>query len=185
MATATARARFLSLAVQACLNGECKRVPIRTRSPQITVRARSWGNLPIDVSVPLLRAAAGRKHPLGGMTNIGLIHCSRDFSPFEASRSAMIHPRKFRDGPMKDDGPDPLQDALELRAHVKGLRALLEFQRWQIEVLNDRLYASASGGTAARRLLALKQSEAGTSRSWRDSGSLAHRADPAGRARKK
>lgn len=66
---------------------------------------------------------------------------------------------------MKDDGPDPLQDALELRAHVKGLKALLEFQRWQIEVLNDRLYASASGGTAARRLHALKQREAQAPRS--------------------
>ncbi|HZH11441.1 MAG TPA: hypothetical protein VEZ24_13840 [Microvirga sp.] len=60
---------------------------------------------------------------------------------------------------MKVGGPDPLQDALELRAHIKGLQALLEFQRWQIEVLNDRLYAAQSGGTAARRLLALKQSE--------------------------
>lgn len=60
---------------------------------------------------------------------------------------------------MKASGPDPLQDALELKAHVRGLKALLELQRWQIEVLNDRLYASASGGTAARRLLALKQGE--------------------------
>lgn len=60
---------------------------------------------------------------------------------------------------MKVGGPHPLQDALELRAHVRGLQALLEFQRRQIEVLNDRLYAAQSGGTAARRLLALKQSE--------------------------
>jgi len=60
---------------------------------------------------------------------------------------------------MNTCGPDPLQDALELRAHVRGLRALLEFQRWQIEVLNDKLYTSESGGAAARRLLALKQSE--------------------------
>ncbi len=60
---------------------------------------------------------------------------------------------------MKTRGPDPLQDALELKARVKGLKALLEFQRWQIEVLNDRLYASESGGTAARRLLVLKQHE--------------------------
>ncbi|WP_243373160.1 hypothetical protein [Microvirga solisilvae] len=60
---------------------------------------------------------------------------------------------------MKVGGPDPLQEALELRAHIRGLQALLEFQRWQIEVLNDRLYAAQSGGTAARRLLALKKSE--------------------------
>lgn len=56
-------------------------------------------------------------------------------------------------------GPDPLQDALELRAQIRGLKALLDLQRWQIEVLNDRLYAADPGGTAARRLLALKQSE--------------------------
>ncbi|MEZ0172019.1 hypothetical protein [Microvirga sp. TS319] len=61
---------------------------------------------------------------------------------------------------MKTCSPNLLQDALELRAHVRGLKALLEFQQWQIEVMNDRLYASESGGKAARRLLALKQSEA-------------------------
>lgn len=60
---------------------------------------------------------------------------------------------------MTTDGPDPLQDALDLQAQIKSLMALLEFQRWQIEVLNDRLYSSKPGGTAARRLLALKQSE--------------------------
>lgn len=60
---------------------------------------------------------------------------------------------------MKVDGPDLLQDALELRAHIRGLQSLLEYQRWQIEVLNDRLYDAQSGGTAAQRLLALKQSE--------------------------
>lgn len=72
---------------------------------------------------------------------------------------------------MKTCGPNPLQDALELNAHVRGLKALLEFQRWQIEVLNDRLYTSESGGTAARRLLALKQSEAESSRRQRSSRS--------------
>jgi hypothetical protein len=40
------------------------------------------------------------------------------------------------------------------------LKALLELQRWQIEVLNDRLYSSDPGGVAAKRLLALKRSEA-------------------------
>ena len=60
---------------------------------------------------------------------------------------------------MKRHGPHFLQDALELEAHVRGLKALLEFQRWQIERLNDRLYASESGGKAAQRLLALKQRE--------------------------
>jgi len=72
---------------------------------------------------------------------------------------------------MKTRGPNPLQDALELRAHVRGLKALLEFQRWQIEVLNDRLYAAESGGKAARRLLALKQSEAEATRKRKVSGS--------------
>jgi hypothetical protein len=73
--------------------------------------------------------------------------------------SAMIHPKTFRDGPMMLSGPDPLQDALELRAQIRGLKALLDLQRWQIEVLNERLYSAQPGGTAARRLLALKQSE--------------------------
>jgi hypothetical protein len=83
----------------------------------------------------------------------------------------MIHPRNGRGGPMKNSGPDPLQDALELRAHVRGLKALLEFQRWQIEVLNEKLYASATGGKAARRLLALKQREAEATRLRKRSGS--------------
>jgi hypothetical protein len=72
---------------------------------------------------------------------------------------------------MKACGPDPLQDALELKAHIRGLKALLELQRRQIEVLNDRLYSSQPGGTAARRLLALKQSETGETRLRRRSGS--------------
>lgn len=56
-------------------------------------------------------------------------------------------------------GPNPLQDALELRAQIRGLKALLDLQRWQIGALNERLYSAAPGGIAARRLLALKQSE--------------------------
>ena len=60
---------------------------------------------------------------------------------------------------MMTDGPDPLKDALDLQARVRALRTLLELQRWQIEVLNDRLYSSDPGGIAARRLLALKRSE--------------------------
>ncbi|MBB4040006.1 hypothetical protein GGR34_001657 [Microvirga flocculans] len=56
-------------------------------------------------------------------------------------------------------GPDPLQDARDLQARVRALKALLELQRWQVEVLNDRLYSSAPGGVAAKRLLALKRSE--------------------------
>lgn len=62
-------------------------------------------------------------------------------------------------GPMTGDDPDPLKDALDLQIRVSSLRALLELQRWQIEVLNDRLYSSEPGGVAARRLLALKKSE--------------------------
>lgn len=58
-----------------------------------------------------------------------------------------------------------------MKAHVRSLKALLELQRWQIEVLNERLYASAPGGTAARRLVALKQSEAGISRLRKKTGS--------------
>jgi hypothetical protein len=71
----------------------------------------------------------------------------------------MIHPKIVRDGPMTTGGPDPLKDALALQARVKGLQALLELQRWQIEVLNNRLYSSEPGGIAARRLLDLKRRE--------------------------
>ena len=107
----------------------------------------------------LLRAVADWK-PRSGWTNIHLCFHPLGIScPLEASYSAMIHPKTVRGGPMNTCGPDPLKDALQLRAHVRGLKALLEFQRWQIEVLNDRLYASDSGGAAARRLFALKQSE--------------------------
>jgi|GEM_PF-5235962 len=60
---------------------------------------------------------------------------------------------------MTGDAPNPLKDALDLQSRVRSLRALLELQRWQIEVLNDRLYASDPGGIAAKRLLALKRSE--------------------------
>ncbi|QRM28660.1 hypothetical protein [Microvirga sp. VF16] len=60
---------------------------------------------------------------------------------------------------MTTSGPDPLKDALVLQARVRGLQALLELQRWQIEVLNNRLYSSEPGGVAARRLLDLKRSE--------------------------
>jgi hypothetical protein len=75
------------------------------------------------------------------------------------ARSDMIHPKIVRDGPMATSGPDPLTDALTLQARVRGLQALLELQRWQIEVLNNRLYSSEPGSIAARRLLALKRSE--------------------------
>jgi hypothetical protein len=43
------------------------------------------------------------------------------------------------------------------------LQSLLELQRWQIEVLNNRLYSSEPGSIAARRLLSLKRSEAARS----------------------
>ncbi len=60
---------------------------------------------------------------------------------------------------MTTGGPDPLKDALDLQARVRALQALLELQRWQIEVLNNRLYSSTPGGVAAQRLLAIKRSE--------------------------
>jgi hypothetical protein len=71
----------------------------------------------------------------------------------------MIHRSIASHDPIAISGPDPLRDALDLQARVKALRALLELQRWQIEVLNERLYSSAPGAVAARRLLALKRSE--------------------------
>ena len=61
---------------------------------------------------------------------------------------------------MTTGGPDPLKDAVALQTRLRTLQALLELQRWQIEVLNNRLYSSEPGGIAARRLLDLKRREA-------------------------
>ena len=74
----------------------------------------------------------------------------------------MIHPKIVRDGPLTAGGPDPLKDARDLQARIRALRALLELQRWQIEVLSNRLHSSDPGAIAARRLLALKRSETKT-----------------------
>jgi len=71
----------------------------------------------------------------------------------------MIHRDIGSHGSMTGRNPDPLKDALDLQSRVRALKALLELQRWQIEVLNDRLYSSDPGGVAAKRLLALKRSE--------------------------
>ena len=91
--------------------------------------------------------------------------CSWQASPIDVhslARSDMIHRDIGSHDSMTGDDPDPLKDALDLQNRVRSLRALLELQRWQIEVLNDRLYPSDAGGTAARRLLALKRSETET-----------------------
>ncbi len=74
----------------------------------------------------------------------------------------MIHRNTGSHGSMTGHHPDPLRDALDLQHRVRSLRALLELQRWQIEVLSDRLYSSDPGGIAAKRLLALKRSETET-----------------------
>jgi len=63
---------------------------------------------------------------------------------------------------MTTGGPDPLKDARVLEARVRALQALLELQRWQIDVLSKKLYSSEPGGIAARRLLDLKRLEAQT-----------------------
>ena len=70
----------------------------------------------------------------------------------------MTHPKVMRGGPTTS-GPDPLKDALDLQARIRALKALLELQRWQIEVLNEKLYSSEPGDVAARRLISLKQRE--------------------------
>lgn len=54
---------------------------------------------------------------------------------------------------------DPLRDAHILQVRIRALRALLDLQRWQVEVLADRLYSTKPGGVAARRLLFLKQTK--------------------------
>jgi hypothetical protein len=52
---------------------------------------------------------------------------------------------------------NPLRDAQSLCARIEGLKALLELQRRQVEAWETRLYGNAPAGTAARRLVALKQ----------------------------
>lgn len=52
-----------------------------------------------------------------------------------------------------------LHEARVLQARIRGLKALLEFQQWQIETLSDKLHAETPGGVAAKRLLALKHSK--------------------------
>ncbi|MBJ6124483.1 hypothetical protein [Microvirga splendida] len=94
---------------------------------------------------PACRACSWQSHPI-------------DVHPI--ARSDMIHCDIGSHGFMTGDDTDPLKDALDLQSRVKALKALLELQRWQIEVLNERLYSSDPGGTAAKRLLALKRSEA-------------------------
>ncbi len=54
---------------------------------------------------------------------------------------------------------DPLQDARQLQAGIKTLRALLDLQLRQVERWNARLYEQTAGGSAAQRLVALKQAE--------------------------
>jgi hypothetical protein len=72
----------------------------------------------------------------------------------------MIHRKTASHRSMESGRPGPLEDALDLQVRVRTLKALLELQRWQVEVLNDRLYSSEPGGIAARRLLDLKRREA-------------------------
>lgn len=52
-----------------------------------------------------------------------------------------------------------LHESRVLHAQIKGLNALLQLQKWQVAALEDRLHAQTPGGVAARRLLALKNSE--------------------------
>ncbi len=49
-----------------------------------------------------------------------------------------------------------IDDVTELHDHIQRLRALLDLQRRQVGVIEARLYPSGPGGTAARRLMALK-----------------------------
>jgi hypothetical protein len=72
----------------------------------------------------------------------------------------MIHRKTASHRSMAPGRPGPLKDALDLQVRVRTLKALLELQRWQVEVLNHRLYSSEPGGIAARRLLDLKRREA-------------------------
>jgi len=81
----------------------------------------------------------------------------------------MTDPKAAGSGKRPAGAPDPLQDVRVLHAQIKGLKALLDLQRWQIEVLTDRLYSTQPGEVAARRLLALKRA-----------GPAASRHDPAG-----
>lgn len=49
-----------------------------------------------------------------------------------------------------------LHDVTELHDHIQRLRALLDLQRRQVGGIEARLYPAGPGGTAAKRLIALK-----------------------------
>jgi hypothetical protein len=52
---------------------------------------------------------------------------------------------------------DPLRDAQALAGLVENLKALLSLERQLVDAWNATLYETSTAGTAARRLLALKQ----------------------------
>lgn len=77
------------------------------------------------------------------------MHVGRSLAKSSSSYDAFGHAGKS----------DPLWDARTLHRQVVGLVRLLEYQRQQIETLNERLYADLPGDIAARRLLALKHAQ--------------------------
>ena len=54
---------------------------------------------------------------------------------------------------------DPLRDAQALAGMIENLKALLRRQHQLVEAWNATLYENSAAGSAARRLLALKQSD--------------------------
>lgn len=53
---------------------------------------------------------------------------------------------------------DPLRDAQVLAASIENLKALLRLERRLVEGWNAKLYENTTAGSAARRLMTLKQS---------------------------
>lgn len=53
---------------------------------------------------------------------------------------------------------DLLQHTRELRCRIETLKALLSLQQRQFAAWDAKLYGSGPAGSAARRLIALKQS---------------------------
>ena len=54
---------------------------------------------------------------------------------------------------------DPLRDAQALAGMIENLKALLNLERQLVDAWSATLYEKSTAGSAARRLLALKQSD--------------------------
>jgi hypothetical protein len=61
----------------------------------------------------------------------------------------------------RDDGlaTDPLRDAQALAGMIENLKVLLDLERRLVQAWNAKLYDRTTAGSAAQRLMAVKQSD--------------------------